>query len=147
MKLNFLKQKPNTDPRFVRKMLMRLPLEQRLMICDQMWNGTSMEKMPISMRPFKIMFEDANKQAIGRAWDKLIQETQEYIKKQVPNSDYEKHLLKIVYKNEADKLDFLHKFFKEKRDWKQFEDIILNDIIKSKEKQYQEHLNYWIGEN
>lgn len=145
MKLNFLKQKPNTDPRFVRKMLLRLPLEQRLMICNQMWNGTTIGKMPLSMRPFKMMFEDANKQAIGRAWDKLIEETLYYIKKQEPNSDYEKHLLKTVYKNEPDKQEFLHKFFEEK-DWEQFESVILNDIIKSKEKQYKEHLNYWLGE-
>jgi hypothetical protein len=146
MKLNFLKQKPNISVRQLKFFFKtKVPVEQRLTLFNGMWNGTDIKNLSLIAKPFKIMFEDANKMAKGRAWDNLIAETQEYIKNKTDNTVFEKYLLKIVYKNEPDKQDFLNKFFKEK-DWKQFEDIILKDILESKEKEYQDLWNKLMGE-
>ena len=150
MKSLFKKIKLNNDKKninFVKRAIHKLPETQRLIIANQMWLGTEIKNLPFALKPFKIMFEDANKNAIGKAWETLENETQNYIQVKMSNDEmdaYEKKLLKETYKDEPDKLVWLNSWFNSPdKNMKEFEETILKDIKESKAKAYKKHLEDW----
>jgi hypothetical protein len=151
MKLKFLKPKINNDPNkqitFVKRALKKIPLYQRQTIANQMWFGTQITNLPLHLKPFKIMFEDANKQAIGKAWETLEKEVKDYCDIKMNHQqikEFEKKLVQETYKGDKEKLVFLKTFFESNvRDFDLFRKVILEDVFESKAKAYQEHLKFW----
>lgn len=138
---------PNEQISFVKRALKKIPLEQRQLIAAQMWHGQPIEKLPLHLRPFKIMFEDANKQAIGKAWEELALQTQQFIKDQSNLVEYKKKLLNETYKNEPELRNKLINFFNDgckDMDW--FSKTIPKDIKLSRDKQFKEHLEFWCND-
>jgi len=141
------KNKPEKNISFVKKMIRKIPENQRLLVATQMWLGTPLTNTHPMLKPFMRMFEDANKMAPGNHWKKIIAETNDFILN--PSSlttEYKNKLLK-AYRQEPENLTKLNEFFNndcKDMDW--FKSFIPDDLKKSEDREFQEHLDFWLND-
>jgi hypothetical protein len=147
-KPNMLKKnKPEKNISFVKKMIKRMPENQRMLIATQMWMGTSLTNTPKMLKPFMRMFEDANNMAAGKTWEKIRKQTDNFIlNPSTLTIDYKNKLIKM-YKKEPDNLKKLKEFFDQDcKDMVWFKSFIPKDLKESEDREFKEHIDFWIND-
>lgn len=144
---------PKVDPaksiNIVKRALRRMPEAQRMLIANQMWNGTDVKHLPTAMIPFRRAIEDANAHAIGKAWKDIEDKTIKYLDRLMTpheEEEYFRKLLTVTYKQEPEKKKFIvHHIESKEKDFVEFKKEILDDIQTCRDKEFKEHLLFWVG--
>jgi hypothetical protein len=102
------------------------------------------------MVPFRKVIEDANQHAIGKSWKDIEDKTINYLDGKLgakEEEEYFRKLLTVTYKLEPEKKKFIvHHIESKEKDLIAFKKEILDDIQTCRDKEYKEHLLFWVGE-
>lgn len=158
MKFKFIN--PTID--MTKNIIHKMPYEKRLYIATIMWEGimpnTEEIKTKIGNGFYNKLagrnqrkFQEALAMTSGKAWKLLEEQTQKYLDEKMTSEEkqeYKNKLINTTYKKEPDKIKFLQEYFNSGEQNKfLFKQIILDDIIACRTKEYKEHLDFWVGED